>query len=365
MDAGAHRKKIIFVLPNFNAGGAERVMITVANHLDRAVFHPQIIVFDDNGPLRSLVAADIQVVSLGVLRVSRGLFPYIKALKQERPDCVISTMVHLNFIVLLARLFVSRIPVIVREAVTPSYFSDKLYKRLILQAGYIMLYPFARRIVSPTQMVFDEMPWVLRRMSSKMVRIFNPVDLDRVKAPFNSDLRSCHAKHNQKLFVAAGRLVDQKGFDLLIEALAGWQGKDDWRLLILGEGPDHKNLQSQIDRLGLTQITLLGFVTEPWRYYVVADAFLLPSRHEGLPNVVLEALAMGAPVIAAHSAGGIAEIAQECQPDIVRIAKTMSDFTDCMEIVPIKGEDDRKNLLPDIFSTATIVSSYQDLFSGV
>lgn len=357
------RKKIAFVLPNFNAGGAERVMITVANHLDRKCFDPLIIVFDDSGPLRHLVNQDIPVTSLGVVRISRGLSAYIKALRQLKPNVIISTMVHLNFIVLLARLFVPRVPVIVREAVTPSYFSDKLSKRLILSLGYLTLYPFANRIVSPTRMVFDEMPWPLRQMKHKLVRIFNPVDLGRIQAPFDADLRAECAAPGQKLFVAAGRLVDQKGFDLLIAALASWKLKEDWRLIILGEGPDHQKLQAQIDSLGLSQIILKGFVAEPWRYYAVADAFLLPSRHEGLPNVALEALAMGSPVIAAHTAGGIAEIAQECRPDAVLIARTMSEFLECMAGMSITNPQDHLNRLPSIFSIDTTVSSYQDLFS--
>ncbi|QQG36335.1 MAG: glycosyltransferase [Micavibrio aeruginosavorus] len=365
MGTDAHRKKVAFILPNFNAGGAERVMITVANHLDRRMFDPLIIAFDDSGPLRSLVNSDVRIVALGASRVSRGLTPYIGAIRKERPDVVISTMVHLNFIVLLARLFVSGVPVIVREAVTPSYFSGKLSKRLILQAGYMALYPFADKIVSPTRMVFDEMPWVLRRMEHKMLRIFNPVDLEKVKAPFDPGLRSLHASPGQKLFVAAGRLVDQKGFDLLIDGLSGWRERNDWRLLILGEGPDHQKLQTQIDRSGLSQVSLLGFVSEPWRYYAVADAFLLPSRHEGLPNVALEALAMGAPVIAAHTAGGIAEIAHECGNQAVQITQAMTEFTDCMDRISRKDPERHASLLPDTFSTREIVSAYQRIFSEI
>ncbi|MCM2343193.1 MAG: glycosyltransferase [Alphaproteobacteria bacterium] len=362
MDVVRARKKIAFILPNFNAGGAERVMITIANHLDRLRFEPVLIVFDASGPLASLVAKDIPVTALGVRRVSQGLFVYIKAIRQLGPDAVISTMVHLNFIVLLARIFVPGVPVIVREAVTPSYFADKLSKRLILSLGYLTLYPFAEKIVSPTQKVFDEMPWLLRQMKQKLVRIFNPVDLTRVKAVYDLSLRGEYATPEQKLFVAAGRLVDQKGFDLLIDALAPWRERDDWRLVILGEGPDHQKLQDQIDALGLMQITLKGFVAEPWRYYAIADAFLLPSRHEGLPNVALEALAMGAPVIAAQSAGGIAEIAQQGKDGSVRVAASMPLFLNYMGHIPISLSPLRPTRLPEIFSIEAAVVSYQDIF---
>lgn len=366
MDAVKARKKIAFILPNFNAGGAERVMITIANHLDRQRFAPAMIVFDAGGPLGTLVAEDIPVTILGVGRVSRGLPAYIKAVRQMQPDVVISTMVHLNFTVLLARIFVPRVPVIVREAVTPSYFADHFLKRLILSLGYLALYPFASRIVSPTQKVFDEMPWLLRRMKGKLVRIFNPVDLGRVTAVYDSNLRAQYATPEQKLFVAAGRLVDQKGFDLLIAALAGWKDQDDWRLLILGEGPDHQKLQTQINDLGLTQITLKGFVAEPWRYYAVADAFLLPSRHEGLPNVALEALAMGAPVIAAASAGGIAEIVAQSMPERVFIVRGADQFCEIMGRVPIHPvADARENFLPASFARENVICEYEDIFQNV
>ena len=359
-------RKIAFILPNFQAGGAERVMITVANHLDRQLFQPIIVVFDNHGALRDLIAPDVPIINLSVAHISLGTIVLARAVREQGIDLVISTMAHLNICVLLARPFMPGVPVVVREAVTPSYFSDNVLKRFILRVAYTCLYPFATRILSPTQLVFDEMPKILRRQSQKLRRIFNPVNTDIIGQSIDLALRSKWAHSGQRLFVGAGRLVGQKGFDRLIKSLKEWRTRDDWRLIILGEGPDHDELQNLITENELHQIVLAGFESNPWRYFAIADAFVLPSRHEGLPNVALEALALGVPVIAAASAGGIGEIAQVAGGQSVKIAHDMDEFTKFMDMVfPYVGDRPRVSLLPQCFSLPHVVASYEQLFTEV
>ncbi len=362
MGAQTKRRVVAFILPNFNAGGAERVMITVANHLNRQKFRPMLIAFDDRGPLRSLVAPDIDVHAFHTSWLGGGFFQYVRVIRALRPDVVISTMAHINLVVLLAKLFVPSVPVIVREAVTPSYFADRKFKNFILFAGYALLYPFAHKIISPTMLVFEGMPSFLRKKKDKLVRIFNPVDLDMVNTAYDGELRALYCRPDQKLFVASGRLVDQKGFDLLIRALSVWGDREDWRLLILGDGPDRQKLQGMIESYRLEQITLIGFQDNPWQFYAIADAFLLPSRHEGLPNVALEALSVGTPVIAAATAGGIAEIAEQANKDVVFIAEGMESFVGKMQQIQFRSKDPAP-LLPEAFSIGSVISAYENVLS--
>ncbi len=358
-----HIQKIAFVLPGFQAGGAERVMLTVANHLDRTRFQPLVIVFNDSGPLRDIIAPDIQIISLQSERVGRGAFAFVRAVRECRPDLVISTMAHLNIVVLLMKPLLPKIPLIIREAVTPGYFFNSIFKWGVLMLGYYIFYPFADRILSPTKLVFDEMPHFLKSRPEKLRRIFNPVDTDFISENIDPAFRSNLAGRHQRLFVGAGRLVDQKGFDRMIDILKSWKSRDDWRLVILGEGPDHNKLQGMVESSGLHQVTLAGFESNPWKYFAVADAFVLPSRHEGLPNVALEALAMGAPVIAMDSAGGIEEISTESPAGSVMIARTMNEFLALMDAVELQDESmPRKSLLPSCFTLADVVTSYQQLF---
>lgn len=357
-------RKIAFILPNFQAGGAERVMITIANHLDRARFQPVLIVCGDYGPLRDMVLPGTQIISLDRACSWRAVPALAAAVKFSGAALAVSTMAHLNILMLLAKPLLGGIPVIVREAVTPSYFSDSLFKRTVLTLAYHFLYPFADRILSPTQMVFDEMPALLRRRESLMTRIFNPVDLSFLQSALKEGVRDLYARPDQRLFVGAGRLVDQKGFDRLIVALKDWRARDDWRLIILGEGPEHARLQKLINDYQLHQITLQGFNAQPWRFYAAADAFLLPSRHEGLPNVVLEALALGTHVIASASAGGIAEIATPAPEGAVAIAADMVEFTDLMNhVAPHDQARLHHSLLPRCFSLPDVVASYEHLFT--
>ncbi len=360
-------RKIAFILPNFQAGGAERVMITVANHLDRARFQPVLIVCADSGALRQMVAPDIEVLALQRPCSWRAIPALVKYVKASGCVLAMSTMAHMNILLLLSKPLLGSFPLIVREAVTPSYFSGSLFKRMVLLIAYHALYPFADAILSPTRMVFDEMPVHLRRKNHLLRRIFNPVDVSFIQATLREDVRGAYARPDQRLFVGAGRLVDQKGFDLLIEALKEWRLRDDWRLVILGDGPDYDQLQQAITKYGLYQITLAGFDSNPWRIYAVADAFLLPSRHEGLPNVALEALALGAPVIARASAGGIGEIAEATQGGDVEIAQDMQEFVSLMDRVPFFSARafPRPSRLPECFSLPQVVAAYEQLFAAV
>jgi glycosyltransferase involved in cell wall biosynthesis len=119
-----------------------------------------------------------------------------------------------------------------------------------------------------------------------------------------------------------GRLVKAKGFDLLIEAL-GLIANPSLFLTLLGEGPLLEELRDQAKARGLgKQIRFVGFQKNPYAFIARADAFVLSSRYEGFPNVILEALACGTPVIATPAVGGTKEILEGL--DGCLIAKSVS-----------------------------------------
>ena len=128
-----------------------------------------------------------------------------------------------------------------------------------------------------------------------------PVDF-----PFSYDTK--HRTKNEIHLVAAGRLTEQKGFDLLIGAIA-LSGLKGLRVTVLGEGPLREPLEELARSKGVEhQIRFIGFQKNPYAFMMHADAFVLSSRHEGFPNVILEALACGTAVIATPAPGGINEI---------------------------------------------------------
>jgi len=149
---------------------------------------------------------------------------------------------------------------------------------------------------------------------------FSWMDKEKTKVIYNglkikSDLKPCNIKRiwnipeNHIVFVAAGRLTNQKGFDLLINAVSQLkEGTKPFTLLISGVGKEWNNLERQINQKGLNRIIkLIGFQNKLANILNAADFIIMPSRHEGMPNVAMESMALGKPVIASN-VNGVSEL---------------------------------------------------------
>lgn len=359
MDPGPRR--IVFVLPALNAGGAERVLITLMNGLDRAAFVPFLVSVSAQGKLRGLVDPDIPFHALGdSARVGRSLPLLYRKLRELKPDIVVSTMAHMNFAVLLLKPLFPQTGFVVREAVTPSFFMQRPgFSGKIIRCLYKWLYPRADLVISPAQIIIDEFRTGMGIDTENHDVLPNPVDVGEIRDLPPLPVRADRATS----FVCAGRLHPQKGFDRLIEFLPFLPMTLDWRLTIFGEGEERKNLEELIVRHRLERrVFLPGHEETPWPHYASADAFLLPSRAEGLPNVALEALACGTSVIAMREAGGIGEIAAQAVPGAVTIVKDMPEFIAAMAKVKARRESSfRPSLLPAAYRRENVVASFASL----
>ncbi len=361
------RSKIVFVLPALVSGGAERVLITLMNGIDKDKYEPVFLSINNEGELKYLIDETIGFHCLNK-KLSLSAMPsiYFK-LKDLKPDIVISTMVHMNFAMLALKPLLPKTIFIVREAITPSFLLKK-YKStgFIIKALYKTLYPWAGLILSPSQKIFDEFNSDLN-MDGKNFRVIpNPVDEEKIRK--NTTLPNITNKEDPTLnFVACGRLHEQKGFDRLIVRLAEINIPYDYRVNIVGEGEDREYLQALIKQHNLQdKVFLLGLIKEPYQYFAQADCFLLPSRFEGLPNVALESLACGTPVIATKESGGIAEIAAEAGSSSVNIVDDMDEFIKAMEkIEPNMKEHFSPSLLPSSYRKDAVVRYFEEIISSI
>jgi glycosyltransferase involved in cell wall biosynthesis len=162
-------------------------------------------------------------------------------------------------------------------------------------------------------------------------------------------------------FVCVGRLIEQKGYDRLIADFA--RLPDDSRLTIFGEGEKRAALAAQIARLHLSdRVTLAGFELQPMTWVAGADALLLSSRWEGMPNAALEALACGTPVIATPEAGGITDVAAQAQHGAVTLATSGTVFVAAMlRVEPRRELSLRASLLPDIYQPTRVAAAFAEL----
>ena len=349
-------KQVLFVLPDFEGGGAQRVLVTIANALDRSRFKPSILVLDDHGPWRNMVASDIAVISLGKTRLRQGLRALRNGMRRTAPDAIVSTIGYLNLGVLLMRPRASRL--IVRELNMPSYGPTGALSRLVQWFAYATLYRRADCILAPADSIGRDLT-DRYRVPRQLIRVIpNPVDVASLReAAFPPHRRPGVGSR----FVAVGRLSRQKGYDRLIEMLASYPG--DLHVTVLGEGAERDALKSKAKALGVAErITFVGFDTNPATWVAGADALVLPSRWEGLPNVVLEALACGTPVIATPELGGVDEIARLAGSKAITIAAAGPDFLAAMQAAPKNTPAClRESLLPNEFQLASVVAKYERL----
>jgi glycosyltransferase involved in cell wall biosynthesis len=222
-------------------------------------------------------------------------------LRRLRPDVVISFMDSTNVLTILASRGLG-IPVIISERNNPR----RRAVGLVWTTLRSLLYRRADALVVQSSALRD---WAREvAVDARVYIIPNPINPE-----FNSAAKAAHRRGNGHIVVAMGRLVRQKGFDLLIEAFARCAGQHpEWSLIILGEGEERSNLESLIVATGLQErVRLAGKVPHPSQILGQADLFVLSSRFEGFPNALMEAMACKLAVISTDCPNGPRDIVRD------------------------------------------------------
>lgn len=305
---------IALFLPTLGGGGAERVMVTLANGLAARGHRIDLVLASARGPYLQDVSAAVRVVDFQVGRVFQALFPLARYLRRERPRALLAAMTHANVIALLARTL-SRVStrVVLTEHNTISVYARRrsgMAERL-MYALVPLLYPRADAICAVSRAAADDLAAFVRLPSARVETIYNPFDLERIHSLAAAPLEHPWFKAGQPpVVVSIGRLTEQKDFPTLIRAFASLVRERQARLLILGEGPRRGDLERLCVDCGLTEegVSLPGFVDNPFAYLSRAALFVLSSRWEGFGNVLAEAMACGTPVISTDCPCGPREI---------------------------------------------------------
>ena len=351
--------RLCFILPSFAGGGAERVLLALIAGLDRSRFRPALVVLSGDGPLKPRLRDDVPLTDLGLPRLRSALPALLRTVRQQAPDAVVSTFGYVNLALLAAR---RRVPgrLVLREANMPSLSLGRTPWPAAFRLGYRRLYRHADTVICSSGAMASEMTRDFGVPAARIALLPNPVDVADLRARAGRPMREPGAGPR---FVAAGRLTGQKGFDRLLDMFAGLP--NDSRLTVFGDGPDAAALDRRAARLGLSdRVRFAGFDPDPWPWYAGADAFLLPSRWEGMPNAALEALALGTPVIATPEAGAIAEVARAAPETAVRVAAAGRPFTDEMaRVTAAPAEAPRASLLPRRFHAAAVREDFADILT--
>jgi glycosyltransferase involved in cell wall biosynthesis len=326
--------KLLFVLPSLGGGGAERASVDLLRGIDRQRFHITLALFARSAHAtppraRSAVADNAGRSSGTFLQELPGDVPLYDlrgkqsydvrlvwrlagVLRREKPDVVFSVLRYTNLITLLAsRLSGSAARVVVNEQNPPSaefaLFGGGRVKAWFLRR----LYPWADRVTAISTGIARELVSTYGVPQDKVQVIPNPVDLVRVRALAAAKLEHpwFSAQAGLPVLVAVGRLHPQKGFAHLIRAFSIVRQALPCKLVILGEGPLRTELEGLIASLGLTDdVALPGFQENPYNYMSHSAAFVLSSLFEGFGNVLVDALALGVPVVSTRCPVGPEDI---------------------------------------------------------
>lgn len=307
----AGRPDVALFLPALDAGGAERVMLDLAAaFLERGVA-AELVLASRRGPYLRDVPAELPVVDLRRSRVATSLVPLAAYLRRRRPRALLSTLEHANVVALAASRFAPGVRVVMREANTVSsdLRLDGARSRVLLRLMR-WTYPRADAVIAVSAGVARDLAERLGVPAARLHVIQNPVLTPRLREGACQPLdHPWFVGDAPPVVLAAGRLTPQKGFATLLRAFARARDVRPCRLVVLGEGEQRAELEALAVELGVREaVALPGFVPNPFPFMARCGAFVLSSAWEGLPNVLIQAMALGAPVVATDCPSGPAEI---------------------------------------------------------
>ncbi len=314
MSAASNGKgRVAIFTSNMDGGGAERAMAKLAGGIADQGYDVDLVLSRAEGHYLAEVPDTVRIVDLDASRVLASIPGLIRYLRRERPAAMLTSMNYVNVVGIWARwlarvdtrLVVNEQNALSLEAAHSPRRRHRFLPRLI---GHF--YPWADRIVSVARGTADDLARTTGVPRERIEVVHNPIVtpelMELAKAPVH---HPWFRPGEPSIVLSVGRLSRQKDFGTLLRAFARVRDRRPARLVILGEGPERESLEGLVSELGLDDaVALPGWVANPYPWMVHAGAYVLSSRWEGLPSVLIEALYCGVPIVATDCLSGPREI---------------------------------------------------------
>ena len=318
----ANKAHVALYMQSFAGGGAERIMVNLAQGLAGRGLRVDMVVARAEGPYLSMIPSGVRLVDLKCRRSLTSLPGLAHYLRRERPAALLSAMGASNLIALAAKSlakFPGRVIISVHVNLSAHYQHERGIKSGILPFLYRRFYARADAVVAVSQEAAADLTESFGLPPGRIRMIYNPVVtsslFEQAKQPIH---HRWFGPGQIPVVISVGRLCEQKDFLSLIQAFAKVRAHRPVRLVILGEGPDRPRLEAAVSEMGLSDcVELPGFVSNPYAFMAQSALYVLSSRWEGLPTVLIEALACGLPVVSTDCPSGPREILHDGQYGIL------------------------------------------------
>lgn len=369
------QKQVAIFLPALYGGGAERMMLHLAQGIAERGHGVDLVLAQAEGPYLKEIPQSVRLVELGrghVKNRSRTLSrlpALVRYLRQKQPDAILSALTLANFAALWAqRLSGARGRIVVNEQNTLSQDSSGGAWRFdwLSPYGARLFYRWADCVVGVSQGVVDDLVQVIGVPQDLVRVIYNPGVTPALRRSVRGSLNHpWFASGEPPVVLAVGRLTKQKDFSTLIRAFARVRRARATRLIILGEGPEREQLEALIGELKLAaDVELPGFVENPFVYMKRAGVFVLSSLWEGLPTVLMEALYCGAPIVATDCPSGPREMLKGGESGRLVPVGDPTALSEAM-LAALDGQVSRPSSESwQPFTLETVVDQYIDLLLG-
>lgn len=359
--------KIALAITSLNAGGAERVISTMANFwASKPGFEVVLFYFSSDHPFYEL-NSKIKLISIYPKKKSsligtfahliESSFSFHKILLIEKPDIIISFSTTINVISLTTSLF-NKIPVIISERQNPVDYRYNLLIEILRKK----VYKKAAAIVLQTA-------GVQKAFTTKNIKLGNNVYI--IPNPISTKFCTNSFEPKKDIILSVGRLTKEKGHDLLIRSFAKTNNKGNFKLIIIGSGIEKQNLIELAKSLGINErVEFLGLIENVEYFMSKASIFVLPSRSEGFPNALCEAMAMGCACISFKCDYGPEEIIESQSDGILVEKENITQLS--IQIERLINNSELRNLLSknsiDIqsrFSLPIIMNKWEKIITTV
>ena len=353
------KKKIFFVIPDLDYyGGAERVVFNIISSLDLEKFEVTLVLFIRKGYFLQFLDPRVKIKILGISQIKFFLLKFLPFLTKEKPDIVFLGWGELSAFISPFIPFYRKTKFIARETNVVTQHVTRKEIRF-----FYRFYNNFQTIIAQSDDMKSDLIKNIGVKPEKIVKINNPVDFEDIsKKSLEIPDNEYFNRTTCKKVIAVGNLSNRKGIDNLLKVFT-YLKDENIELFILGTGKQEEEYKNFKYENGLEKVHFLGIKSNPYAFLSKADLFVLSSRYEGFPNVLLEAGACGTYSLANNCPGGISEIIQNKINGEISTIENHKNFA--KKIVEVLNETHESeiiiNSIKSRFSKEIILKKYEDL----